>query len=312
MRLLITGAWAEAKQNIPLLKSSGHDVVFMQQEKDELPCDPLWVEGVVCNGLFLFHDIRLFKNLEYIQLTSAGLDRVPLDHIKQKGITLNNARGVYSVPMAEFAVCFVLQIYKQAEFFRNNQRAHSWKKHRWLCELCGKNVLILGCGSVGAECAKRFSAFGCKIIGVDVVSFENRYFDNIYEIDRLKDVIPEADVMILTLPLTDRTEGLVNTEFLNSLKQGCAIVNISRGKIIDENALADSLKNKDIYAALDVFDEEPLSPDSPLWDMENVIITPHNSFVGEGNGKRLTECIIENLEAFGGAAYQNTDNFTQK
>ena len=312
MRLLITGVWAQAEKNIPALKSRGHDVAFMQRERDDLPCDPLWVEGVVCNGLFLYHDIRAFKKLKYIQLTSAGLDRAPLDYIKQNDITLNNARGVYSVPMAEFAVCLVLQLYKQAEFFRDNQKAHSWEKHRGLRELCGKNVLILGCGSVGVECAKRFSAFGCEVFGVDVVSFENRYFKRIFEIDMLNEVIPSADVIVLTLPLTEKTEGLVDSEFLNSLKQGCTIVNISRGKIIDASALVDSLKNKDLYAALDVFDEEPLSHDSPLWDMKNVIVTPHNSFVGEGNGKRLTDLIIGNLENFGGAAYQNTDNCAKK
>ena len=101
MNLLLTGAWAEARAHIAELEARGHAVAFLPQEKDPLPCDPAWVEGTVCNGLFLYHPIDAFPNLRCIQLTSAGLDRVPLDRIRERGIRLCNARGVYSAPMAE-------------------------------------------------------------------------------------------------------------------------------------------------------------------------------------------------------------------
>ena len=177
MRLLITGAWKEAEKFISQLEGYGHRVIFMQQEADRLPCEPSWAEGVVCNGLFLHHEIEAFTNLKYIQLTSAGLDRVPVEYIRKHKIALNNARGVYSIPMAEFAVCGVLQIYKKAALFRENQKTHLWEKHRDLLELYGKNVMIIGCGSVGTECAKRFSAFGCRIIGIDLKPFDSPDFD---------------------------------------------------------------------------------------------------------------------------------------
>ena len=99
LNILITGAWNEAKQHIEEIEKHGHIVVFLQQEKDELPCDYDWVEGVICNGLFLYHRIKDFTNLKYIQLTSAGLDRVDLEYVKEKCITINNARGVYSIPI---------------------------------------------------------------------------------------------------------------------------------------------------------------------------------------------------------------------
>ena len=158
MNLLVTGAWSEGKNCIAELEAMGHTVTFMQYEKDELPCSYEWVEGVICNGLFLTHPIEKFTNLRYIQLTSAGFDRVDMDYVKSHGIKIHNARGVYSIPMAEFALCGVLQLYKQAAFFRENQRKHLWEKHRGLLEIAGKNVLIVGCGSVGNECAKRFAA----------------------------------------------------------------------------------------------------------------------------------------------------------
>ena len=144
MNLLITGAWNDGKNCIEKIKAMGHQVVFMQYEKDALPCAYDWVEGVVCNGLFLSHPIENFSNLRYIQLTSAGFDRVDMSYVTAHGIEIHNARGVYSIPMAEFALCGVLQLYKQAAFFRENQRQHLWEKHRGLSELCGKQVLIVG------------------------------------------------------------------------------------------------------------------------------------------------------------------------
>ena len=123
MRLLITGAWGDGKNSIAMLEEKGHSVVFMQYEKDALPCPYEWVEGVVCNGLFLSHPIEKFTNLRYIQLTSAGFDRVDMDFVKARGIEIRSARGVYSIPMAEFALCGVLQLYKQAAFFRERCQA---------------------------------------------------------------------------------------------------------------------------------------------------------------------------------------------
>ena len=111
MRLLITGAWQNARDFFPELEKR-HEILFLQQERDPLPCDPSWVEGVVCNGLFLYHPIESFPNLRYIQLTSAGYDRIPMETVREKGIEIHNARGVYSVPMAEFVLASVLERYK--------------------------------------------------------------------------------------------------------------------------------------------------------------------------------------------------------
>lgn len=133
-----------------------HKVVFMQWENGELPCEYEWIEGIVGNGIFLSHSIEKFEKLSYIQLTSAGYDRVPMDYVKEHHIEIYNARGVYSIPMAEFAIGGVLQLYKQARIFSNNQKNHQWIKRRGLLELNEKSVCIIGCGSVGTECAKRF------------------------------------------------------------------------------------------------------------------------------------------------------------
>lgn len=295
MNLLITGAWQEAKKYIETIEQIGHQVQFLQFEKDALPFEYGWVEGIIGNGIFLSHPIEKFKNLKYIQLTSAGFDRVPMDYVKEHKIVINNARGVYSAPMAEYAVAGVLQLYKQSRFFMENQKAHMWEKKRDLKELSGQNVCILGCGSVGSECAKRFEAFGCVVSGVDIVVREIEHFTKVYHLSDVKETLSKSDIVVVTLPLTDEAYHMFDEELFVAMKPGAVLVNIARGALVDTEAMINALETRLGGAVLDVFEEEPLG-DSPLWDMENVIITPHNSFVGERNQNRLSEMIIKNLK----------------
>lgn len=295
MNLLITGAWQQAADHISEIEKK-HKVQFLQYEKDALPCDPDWVEGAICNGLFLSHPIEQFTNLCYIQLTSAGYDRVPMDYVREREIEIHNARGVYSIPVAEFAVACVLCLYKNLPFFLGNKSTHTWEKKRSIPELYGKKVCILGCGSVGTECAKRFEAMGCTVYGIDPVVREHKNFFSIYHTDDVKDVIHKSDIVVITLPLTHQTRHMFDKKMLAELPDGAMLVNTARGALVETSALIDELRRGRICAVLDVFEEEPLPEDSPLWNMENVIITPHNSFVGDGNAARLWEVIKENLK----------------
>ena len=295
MKLLVTGAWKCTSEQLNQIEVMGHSIVFMQNETDALPCAYEEVEGAICNGLFLSHSIEKFTSLRYIQLTSAGFDRVPMDYVKSHGIEIHNARGVYSIPMAEFAVSGVLQLYKQSKFFYHNQQKCVWEKHRGLLELFGKKVCIVGCGSVGTECAKRFQAFGCKIIGVDLYSRDDNAYDKMYALAELDEILSQADIVILTFPLTEETRYMVNDGRLVKMKDGSILVNIARGAVVDEQALLKALDEKLLGAVLDVFEEEPLSADNPLWKKQNVVVTPHNSFMGDGNRERLYRVILENL-----------------
>jgi len=300
MKILITGAISWNEEQKEKLKHMGHEILYVQDERISLReqgIDVEDLEGVICNGLFLYNDISEFCNLKYVQLTSAGFDRVPLDYIREHQIEIHNARGVYSIPMAEFALCGVLQLYKQSRFFYENQKNHEWKKHRNMMELAGKTVCILGCGSVGTECAKRFKVFGCQVTGVDLYPRMDENYDDMVSLENLEKILPESDIVILTLPLTDETQHLMNEGRLGLLKAGAIFVNIARGAIVDMKALINALPNLG-GAVLDVFEEEPLGEDSPLWEMENVIITPHNSFVGEGNRDRLWKVILDNLNGW--------------
>ena len=268
-------------------------------ENEPLSEEMYTADMVICNGLFLYNDLDKFKNLKFVQLTSAGLDRVPVEKMNEKGIVLHNARGVYSIPMAEWALTGVLTLYKHINNFYDNQKNHKWVKDRNVKELSGSTICIVGCGSVGTECAKMFKPFASEIIAVDIVKPTSDLFDNYYTINNVTQAVKNADVVILTLPLTDETRNMFNKELLSQFKNDAILVNIARGAIVNEEDLINLLKNGQLGGAvLDVFSTEPLNEESELWNMENVIITPHNSFVSPKNNERLYKLIYNNLKEF--------------
>lgn len=297
MKILITGALKCSDTQIQEIEKLGHECLFLQNEKDDIDSNKEEIEAIICNGFFLYHKIEEFTNLKFIQLTSAGLDRVPLDYIKKNNIQLYNARGVYSIPMAEWTLLKILEIYKNSRFFYKNQENKRWEKDRKIQELNGKVATIVGYGSVGSEIAKRLNAFNVKINIVDITEKKDEYIEKFYNINELEKAMQTTDILILTLPLTEETEGIINKNNLNKMKDGSILINISRGKVIDEKDLINVIKaNKLKGIALDVFEDEPLSENSELWDFDNIIITPHNSFIGANNNKRLFELIMKNLK----------------
>ena len=293
MNILVTGAFQLNSEELAQLEAAGHKVFVHPDERARVE-QPERYEAVVCNGLFLYTPIEHFSNLRLIQLTSAGLDRVPLDYIHEHNIELHNAAGVYSVPMAEFAICGILQLYKQSRFFTENQAKHCWAKHRGLLELSGKRVCILGCGDVGCEIAKRLKVFGCHIIGVNRTVRTLPDFDDVLPLRELQNVAAKSDILICCIALTPETCGIVSKEIFACLPKDAVFVNVARGAPAEKTALISWLQNGG-RAVLDVFEEEPLPTNSQLWEMENVILTPHNSFVGEGNRERLWNCIKKAL-----------------
>lgn len=296
MRLLITGAAGINEYLLTELRHQGWDIDILQCETEPV-IYPAKYDAVICNGLFLYSKLEEFTRLKLIQLTSAGLDRVPVDAIKERGIKLFNARGVYSIPMAEWVVANILSEYKNLFGFRQNQRARIWHKNRCLQELTQKNIAVIGAGSVGSEVAKRLKPFGVNIDGYDLNIFSSDVFERIRLISDFD--ISSYDIVVLTAPYTSNTRKMINRELLSRMRPNAMLINVSRGGLIDEKALVDVFSSRqDLTAVLDVFDVEPLQMESPLWQMENIRISPHNSFVGEYNTTRLHKLIISNLKDF--------------
>lgn len=299
MNLLLTGCFKYTKEQFESLRSLGYNIYFIQQENEKLPLPASKFDATVCNGLFLSHNIDDFTNLKFIQLTSTGFDRVPVDKIEGCQVQLFNARGVYSIPMAEWTVFRVLEHYKQGWFFKQEQTDRRWTKHRGLREIAGSKVAVVGAGNVGQEVAKRFHAFGTKTTGFDIHTNETPFFDKMVLTSSLKEMIGEFDIVVVTAPLFPSTLHLISREVLMSMKENAVLVNIARGGLIDEPDMCECLRKRpDLFAALDVFETEPLAEESQLWQLENVAVSPHNSFVSDGNNERMFNVIYSNLKKF--------------
>lgn len=300
MNLLLTGCFKYTAEQLESIKLLGFQIYYMESEKyDELPLPAKLVDATVCNYLFTVKDFNDFTNLKLIQLTSAGLDRVPVEEIKAKGCKLFNARGVYSTPMSEWVLFRVLERYKQGWFFKSEQDKKCWTKNREIREIFEIKVAIIGAGNIGGEVAKRFKALGAIVDGYDIHNNCMQGYDNMLLIDTFKQNVEKYDVVIITAPLLPSTKGLISRDILKSLKNEAMLVNISRGGLINEQALVEELtERRDLYAALDVFEEEPLSKESPLWSLPNVAVSPHNSFVSNGNNERMFNVIYSNLKGF--------------
>lgn len=299
MKLLLTGAFNYTEEQLNTLKSCGFEITYVQNELEELQIDCSQFDAVVCNNLFKANPVEKFTSLKAVQLTSAGFNRAPVGYLASKGIALYNARGVYSAPMAEWVLLKILEIYKHSSAFYMQQKKKEWKKHRDLLELVGKKVLIVGTGSVGTECAKRLKAFDAQVLGADIYDSGSPFIDKFYPMEAFTEALPLADVVILTLPLNDKTRGLFSSNLLSLMKDDSILVNVARGAIVDEEALVKHLEEgKFRGVVLDVFEEEPLCSTSPLWTFDRVTVTPHNSFVSDGNSNRMFSLIYKNLTEF--------------
>ncbi len=294
--LLLTGAFDWRPEERKVLEDAGYRLLFLPNETDPLPPNGEQAETVVCNALFLHHPLERFPHLRTIQLLSAGLDRVNLEQVERRGIALYNAEDTYCVPMAEWILMRVLELYKRGPHLCRNQWASRWEKLRQLPELAGKRVLILGTGYVGRAAAKRFEAFEADVAGINRSGHSLPEFSRVFPAECLDERLPETDILVLALPLTGETRGMLDNRRLALLPRGAVVVNVARGAILDEVALAAAVQEGHLLGAvLDVFEQEPLPAESPLWGMEGILLSSHNSFVGQGNHDRLWRVIRKNL-----------------
>lgn len=296
-KLLLTGAYSYSKEQLDKIEQLGWNITFVQNELEALDIDVREFDAVVCNNLFLYNNIKKFENLKIIQLTSAGTEKLPMDYVHKQKIEVFNAKGVYSIPMAEWAIMNILQLYKNAPGFYEKQKKRLWEKDRSLMELDGKNVVIIGYGDVGKEIAKRLKSFGVTIIALNRSKVKDANIDQWVPLGKIDSILGKADIVIVSLALTKETYHLIKQRQFYLMKKDSILVNLSRGDIICENDLINVLEHGWFRGvALDVFSQEPLNSQSPLWNYDRVIITPHNSFVSDRIKERLFTVIINNLK----------------
>ncbi|MGN0650460.1 MAG: D-2-hydroxyacid dehydrogenase [Oscillospiraceae bacterium] len=243
-----------------------------------------------------------FTRLKLLQSTNAGVEKLISAGIPEN-VAITNVTGAFGEVISEYITAGILAFCRGLFRYRDNQRRHIWQIERREILLNGKNALILGCGDIGGAAAKRLRAFGMRIAGIRREPKKTEYFDSVYGMDSLDGLLSDADVIICCLPHTAQTCGVLSAERILRMKHGAILVNVGRGSLIDEAALAEALQNGRLFGAvLDVFEKEPLPENSPLWDMENVIITPHISGPSFGHfpevERKIAEICAENVARF--------------
>ena len=237
--------------------------------------------------------------LRWYHTVSAGVENMPLPELAERGIVLTNNSGSYDIQIAEHLMAFVFAASRQLHRYRDNQRASEWREHRHQ-ELRDATIVVYGMGSIGGEIARLASAVGMRVIGVRRrAGPPEPGVNRVVAADRLADVVGEADYVAIAAPLTTATRGAISRDVIARMKPTAWLMNIARGAIVDEPAMIEALQAKRIAgAALDVFTTEPLPPDSPLWKLENVIITPHHSGSSPRAGERTLALFAENLRRY--------------
>lgn len=297
MKALITSKYTE--EEFKSLEDLGYEIVFKDERDISMSNEISDVDIMVCSNPFRKIDIDEFTNLKWIQLLTAGVNQVPMDKVLAKDIVLTNNRGGYSIPIAEWIVLKMLEMIKNTREFYHRQDDKIWKMDTSLLELYGKTVGFIGTGSIAQEAAKRLEPFGVNILGINFSGQDTQHFHKCVSVDSMNDVLPQCDFVVVAAPATDKTYHLLDETVFSHMKDGTYIVNIARGSIIDESALTESLLSGKIKkAALDVFEEEPLPEDSPLWEMDNVLISPHNSWASEMDKRRRYEIAYKNMKKF--------------
>lgn len=274
-------------------------VAFTDDEKARLDAiaregglEPVWLDPdahltpeaaskyEVLMGYYPVEETRLATNLRWLQIPSAGAETYRGDCFARPDVVLTNASGGYNVSIAEQMVCGFLMFMRHFHQYSGQQRRHEWGRAGENRTINGSSFTIVGTGNIGSELAARLREMGAsEIRGVNRSGARpTEDYDRIYTIDALAEAVSGVDGVALVLPGTPETRGVVNADVLAAMDRRTILINCGRGYTVDEQALANALAQRQIYGAqLDVFETEPLPATSPLWDMENVIITPHTA-----------------------------------
>ncbi len=260
---------------------------------DDVPASAAEVELVVTPydlGDQLGDAVRGMQRLRVVQTLTAGVDAVRAS--VPEGVTLCNGRGIHDTSTAELAFLLVLAGLRDLPRFVRAQDRREWSP-AWRGAVAGKRVAVVGAGSIATALRRRLEAFEAEVTMVGRTAR-----DGVRSTDELPALLPQQDVVVLLVPLTDATRNLVDAAFLAALPDGALLVNVARGAVVDTGALLAELGTGRLRAALDVFENEPLPDDSPLWDARGLILTPHVGGLSDAMWPRAYRLVREQLERF--------------
>ncbi|MEN6314935.1 MAG: D-2-hydroxyacid dehydrogenase [Clostridiaceae bacterium] len=246
--------------------------------------------------------LKKAQNLEWLQLSSAGVGEYGKKQNLPQGAILTNASGAYGLAISEYMLGVLLELYKKLHLYRDRQPEMEWSSLGQVKSIYGSVALIIGAGDIGGEFARKVKALGAYTIGIRR-SNPNKpdYLDELHFMDELEQLLPRADIVSLSLPATSLTDRIINRDTLALMKQDAVLINVGRGSAIDTEALCDALESGRLLGtAMDVTDPEPLPKGHRLWKMKNAIITPHVSggYSLQETLERVVRICADNLEAY--------------
>jgi len=241
-------------------------------------------------------DLERAENLELFACSFAGVDHLPLDAFRDRGVAVTNASGVHGPNIGEYAVGAILSFTRDFLESRRRQRRREWRSHP-AHELAGSTVAVVGMGAIGNAVVQRLQGFEVDTVGVRYTPEKGGPTDEVYGYDDVGEAVADAAYVVLACPLTDATEHLIDEDVFVTMPPDSVLVNVARGGVVDTDALVDALRWNSIRgAALDVTDPEPLPEDHELWTFENVLITPHNAGHTPEYFQRLADIVADAVD----------------
>ncbi|MGZ0746831.1 D-2-hydroxyacid dehydrogenase [Haloparvum sp. AD34] len=253
-----------------------------------------------CDALvtFAYDEAFLAADLEWIHSVQAGVDRFPFEELEARNVALTNSTGIHGDSVGDTVAGYMLSFARRLHRYRDQQadREWSWPAHDEPFSLRGERLCIVGLGGLGRGIAARADALGMEVVGVKRTPTPVEGVDEVYRRDQLHEAIGDARFVALAVPLTPETEGLVGADEFHAMREDAYLINVARGEVVVQQDLVDALDDEIIAgAALDVFETEPLPEDSPLWDLEEVIVTPHAAAAHREYGERVGAIVVESL-----------------
>lgn len=239
------------------------------------------------------------QKLKWIMVLSAGMDKMPFEAIAKRDILVTNSRGIHAVPMAEYAIWKLLEVYRNGKVLMKHQEEEVWDRKVLMQEITQRKIVLAGTGAIAQETARLAKAFQMTTIGVSRSGTPKEFFDQVVTPGKMNEHLSDTDFLISVLPSTKETVHFFQKEHFEKLPKHAVFLNMGRGDVVDETILLDVLRNGEIaHAVLDVFEREPLPESHPLWKMENVTVTPHLSGITPQYMPRALEIFERNLKYF--------------
>jgi phosphoglycerate dehydrogenase-like enzyme len=296
--------WQIPPEGVETLRARFPLITFLHATTNEQRADGLQECDAAYTWILNATELAQAPKLKWVHTSAVAVETLCLPELFSRGIAVSNTRGVQALPIAEHVLAVVLSLAKQMPFVLENQRQARWAQNEFVGErlpwlLHGRTLGLVGVGTIGSEIAKRAEAFGMRVIALrrrpayGVIG----HVERVYGKDQLDVFLEQCHVLVIAAPLTPETEGLLGAKQFAQLPQGALVINVGRARIIDTAALIAALQSGHLGgASLDVFPQEPLPADHPLWTTPNVILTPHTSGFRHGHWDEVIDLYAENIQ----------------